>query len=232
MQRLHPNRRKAQLRRTLADDLVLTTVQLERRGLLRAADGLALPRVTYTCRTRVNDAGSDLELTFIGKDTASLRAAPRELMHLAGLAEARSRLTLTPGEQWRHVSLSGRTREQHPDAEIVQTLDLTHASDAAVEFDAGYDLKRVERKLCAFAEHGYSRLLWATTIHSRVRAVINLAQRLQAGGKLPHVTRVETYYVNFWRTRNPYDGRPRCHKPFTLHQSYGAAAGSAGRSSG
>ena len=93
----------------LADDLVLTTTQLDRRGLLEAADWLALPRVTYTCRTRVNDAESDVDLTFVGKDLASLRAAPRELMHLAGLAEARGRLTLVAGERWRHVSLAGRT---------------------------------------------------------------------------------------------------------------------------
>ena len=68
-------------------DRVLTTVQLERQNLLMAANALGLPRVTYTCRTRVTQ-NSNISLTFVALEERLLERCQRELMHDAGLAEA------------------------------------------------------------------------------------------------------------------------------------------------
>lgn len=208
---VHAARQKALLRRALAVDGVLTTAQLKRRGWLQAADRLGLPRVVYTCRTRVNQPESDMWLTFVGRDKEVLSQAPRELMHLAGLAEARSLVELAAGEEWRHVTLAGNVRMQLPDAEVVSPVKF---QDAAVEFDAGYDRARRLKKLHGFAVGGYSRIFWMTSIHNRVKQVAQEAWMLHRRGDLPHVVGGEVVFVNFWSARDPYTGRPRCHKPF------------------
>lgn len=221
---LHPATQKAQLRSLLTTDLVVTSAQLQRWGLLRAAEWLALPRVTHTCRTRITQSDSDTDLTFVALDSEHLTRSPRDLMHLCGLAEARRHHQVAPGEVWQHVSLKGRTRGHQPDAEIVQHLDLARRSDWAVEFDTGYATARIAKKLEAAAQAGYTRLLWATTIHRRVQTVMRQATELQRQGRLPEVVWIETRFVNLWSPENPYGPRPRCHKAFILTRSFPAAA--------
>lgn len=220
--------RRAQLRAALAIDGVLTNAQLTRRGWLKEADALALPRVTFTCRVRVTDSESGRDLTFVALEPEKLQQAPRELMHLAGLGEARARLTLAEGEVWRHLTARGAgglgLAQQWPDAEIVQSLDASRRSDWAVEFDAGYSRRRIREKVIAAGEAGFTRLYWATSIHARTRSVLREIIMLQAQGKLPQVVRAETRYVNFWSVREPYEGRPRCHKAAGLGQVFMAAA--------
>jgi len=225
MERRHPNRKKAELRLLLAVDQVVTTAQLERWGLLNAATWLDLPRVTRTCRTRVTQSESDLDLTFVALEPAVLAQAPRELMHLCGLAEARRGRVLLPGERWQHVHLKGRRKAHQPDAEIVQLLDPARRSDWSVELDTGYAVGRIAQKMEAACEAGYTRILWATTIHGRTRSVLDQATRLQRQGHLPDLVRIETQFVNFWSSGDPYLDRPRCHKPVALSRAFTAAGG-------
>ncbi|GAA5514946.1 hypothetical protein Dcar01_03710 [Deinococcus carri] len=225
MTSLHPAQRKALLRHTLAIDRVLTTAQLTRRGLLETAEWLELPRVTRTCRTRVTQSESDTDLTFVALRAEDLDCPSRDLMHLAGLAEARHRITLAEGEVWRHVSLQGRVKRHQAHAEILQTLDPSRRSDWAVEYDAGYSWGRITDKLVAADEGGYLKVYWATSIHARTLTVMTLAQQLQQAGRLPHLTQVETRFVDFWTPREPYVGRPRCHKPTALTHVFPARAG-------
>lgn len=224
MTSLHPAQRKALLRQTLTTDRVLTTAQLSRRGLLEAAGWMDLPSVTRTCRTRVTQSESDTDLTFVALSPEDLEHPSRDLMHLVGLAEARHRLPLARGEVWLHVSLQGRVKRHQADAEILQTLDPSRRSDWAVEYDAGYSRKRVADKLVAADEGGYIKVYWATSIHARTRTVMEMAQQLQRAGKLPHLRQVETRFVDFWSLREPYVGRPRCHKPTALTHVFPAAA--------
>ena len=77
------------LRTMMQADRVLTTVQLERRGLLGVADGLDLPRVTLTCRTRVTQPHSRVNLTFVAFEEGLLARPLHVLMHDVGLAEGR-----------------------------------------------------------------------------------------------------------------------------------------------
>jgi hypothetical protein len=222
MKPMHPAQLKALLRRTLTTDIVLTTAQLERRGLREAAQWLALPSLTLTCRTRVTQSESTTDLTFVALTLTALDQTPRDLMHLAGLAEARSLKTLAEGEVWRHIVLKGRIKHHQADAEIVQALDSSRRSDWAVEFDAGYSRARTVRKLIAAAQVGYTKLYWATSIHDRARSVMALAAQLQHQGRLPYVSQIETRFVNFWSASEPYLGRPRCHKPLELFRTFSA----------
>lgn len=224
MSTLHPSQAKAELRQLLTTDLVLTTAQLERWGLLRAATWLELPTVTMTCRTRVTQSESDTDLTFVALEAEHLDQAPRELMHLCGLAEARRGRVLAAGEEWRHVRLAGRSKGHQPDAEVVQLLDGTRRSDCAVEFDAGYSTKRISQKLEAATNAGYSRILWATSIHRRAETVMDQATRLHRQGRLVDLRLVETQFVDFWSPHDPYTNRPRCYKPMRLTQAFSAAA--------
>lgn len=214
----HPARQKALLRQMLAVDRVVTTAQLQRHGLLGVADRLELPQVTYACRTRINQPTSEVNLTFVAWASDVLSGTPSELMHLAGLAEARQRLgPLASGSEWRHISLAGNLRTQLPDAEIVHSLP---GLDGAVEFDAGYDTKKRVQKLKSFVRNGYTRLYWMTTIHGRVSKVMHEMQQLEKQGLLPHVLDAEVVFVNFWSVRDPYVNRPRCHKPFRLRTEF------------
>jgi hypothetical protein len=223
MTAVHPMTQKANLRRMLELDRVLTTAQLERRGLLQAADWLKLPRITYTCRTRVTQPDSGVDLTFVALDEEWLRNTPRELMHWAALGEARAgvlRLGFLDSYQWQHVELSGGRRTHLPDAELIGRADFNHNdcsvkfdNDSSVEFDAGYSPAKVERKMEAAAEAGYRLLIWATSIHSRTVTVSDQARRLHNLGLLPGVDGVIVLFVDFWSVKDPYMDRPRCHKP-------------------
>lgn len=138
MTSVHPATAKAQLRATLSIDRVLTTVQLERRGLLKAAEWLGLPQACRTCRTRTTQSHSDTDLTFVSLHHNVLTRPARDLMHDAGLAEARHRVrkALKPEEVWQHIDIAGRQRTHLPDAEILDP-DRDRRRDFAVEFDAG-----------------------------------------------------------------------------------------------
>lgn len=216
----HPATQKAELRALLAVDSVVTAAQLQRWGLAQAAQWLELPRVTLTCRTRVTQSESTTDLTFVARSADQLARAPRELMHLSGLAETRRGRVLEPGQVWQHVNLKGRAKIHQPDAEIVQLLDVARRSDWSVELDTGYSPQRIAQKLEAATTAGYSRILWATTVHRRTQTVLDQASWLQRKGKLPDLTQIETQFVDFWSANDPYVNRPRCHKPMRLSRTF------------
>lgn len=214
---------KAELRRALSTDRTLTTVQLQRRGLLHAAVGL--PEVTYTCRTRVTQSDSGTDLTFVALTQETLARPPRELMHDAGTAEARHvlRRELPAGATWQPTVAAGRARLRLPDAEVLHGPDARQ--DWWVEFDAGYAPHEVDAKLEAAARAGYTRLVWATSIHARTRTVPEQATTLHRLHLLPGVLEVTTVFVDFWSWREPYTGRSRCHKPMRTDLTFEGTAG-------
>ena len=215
-------------------DRVLTTVQLERRGLLQVADWLELPRVTYTCRTRVTQSDSGVDLTFVAEDEAWLRNSPRELMHWAGLGEGRSQLGRVGldlyAHRWQHVDLGGRLRSPLPDAELIGPAGQTDR-DGAAEYDSGYSPSKVALKMEAAAMAGYRLLIWATSIHSRTITLPEQARELHRLDLLPGLAGVIVLFVDFWSPGTPYDDRPRCHKPMHAVVRFTGAA-SAGRAGG
>lgn len=223
----------ATLRKMLQVDRVLTTVQLERRGLLEAADSLGLPRVTYTCRTRVTQSDSGVDLTFVAVDEVWLRSSPRDLMHWAGLGEGRSqlgrvRLDLT-AHLWQHLNPKGRPRGPLLDVELIRPGGVTDR-DGGAEFDAGYSPAKVALKMEAAAIAGYRLLIWATSTHSRTITIPEQARELHRLGLLPDVVGVIVLFVDFWSQGSPYDDRSRCHKPMhaVVRFTPAASAGKAG----
>ncbi|WP_216325965.1 hypothetical protein [Deinococcus aestuarii] len=219
----HPAIQKAKLRAALALDRTLTTVQLERRGLLQAATWLGLPQVTLTCRTRTTQPHSDTDLSFVALDARWLSRPPRDLMHDAGLGEARHRIEqrgdMPPRAVWQHVTLAGRQRVHLPDAEVL----IPHPQrqmDWAVEFDAGYSPQRIERKLEAAASAGYRWMFWATSVHDRTTRVLGQAEDLHHLGRLPGLAGITTIFVDFWSLRDPYVGRRRCLKQMSIEYSF------------
>lgn len=210
---VHPARQKAGLRRLLAVDQVVTTAQLRRWGLSEAAGWLGLPEVTFTCRTRVTQSESGVDLTFVSLDAETLNLAPRDLLHLAGAAEVRRRLVLGEGESWRHIVTAGRERGSWPDAEIVCPWGERRGVDWGVEVDLGYAPARIREKLRAAALAGYGGLIWGTSIHERTATLPSKIMEWFASGDLPGVQGVLVLFIDVWSERDPYSGRPRCHKP-------------------
>lgn len=211
------DRRKNQLRRALALDRTLTTVQIERRGLLGAAEALDLPSVPLTCRTRVTQPHSNVNLTFVALDPAILKRTERELMHYAGIAEARERSDLTGGV-WRHVSIKGKTRLHLPDAEYI-VHDGRTSSDWAIEFDAGYGFEKVRDKLRAAEQSGYRQFLWSTTVRARPGKFGDFLQELESKEPFETLRRVDVTFVDFWtNTDRTYTQSRRNHK--VLSQTY------------
>ena len=227
----HPAQSKAQLRELLRVCRVVTVHQLRRLDLEQAATWLDLPRVTYTCRTRVTQGHSAADLTFAALDPQTLSAPPRDLMHWAGTAEAylwyRSSCSAgripeaEPGERWTLVDLAGRERGHLPDATILR--GPSRRDDAAVEYDTGYVREHQVAKLHTFAAHGYAHIIWATTVHGRVRTLCDLITAEQAAGRLPNLRRADVLYACIWRD-DPYPHRPRCHKANWLSQRFEVAA--------
>lgn len=223
----HPATQKAKLRATLAIDRTLTTVQLERRGLLRAARWLGLPEVTRTCRTRTTQPHSDTNLTFVALDARWLSRPSRDLMHDAGLGEARHRVLpdgIPPQAVWQHVTLAGRQRVHLPDAEML----IAHPQqrrDWAVEFDAGYSPQRIEQKLEAAACAGYRWMIWATSVHDRTLRVREQADDLHYRGRLPGLAGLTTVFVNFWSPQDPYVRRRRCFKQMSIEHGFRVEGG-------
>lgn len=225
-QGVHPARLKAQLRAMLAIDRTLTTVQLERRGLLKATEWLDLPQICRTCRTRTTQSHSTVDLTFVALNPRTLARSARDLMHDAGLAEARHRVHhgLHPNAIWQHVDVAGRKRTHLPDAEVLN-LHSRRLQDFAVEFDAGYAPARVEQKLKAAAEAGYSLIIWATSIHARTSTVAAQARKLHGLGQLLGVDDVVTLFVDFWTLGDPYARRTRCYKKTLVKVRFKEQAG-------
>lgn len=216
MPSIHPATQRVRLQQILRIDRTVTTVQLGRWDLLQAAERLGLPQVIYSCRTRITQSDSTVNLTFVALDDVTLDRAPRDLMHDAGLAEARAHHVLESGAHWRHVTLRGRARLHLPDAEIIGP-DLEHTRDWAVEFDAGYSRKVIREKVQAMCAQGYTRLLWASSIHDRTRSVQALVRALWVAGDAPGLEIVETRFCDFWTADcDPYRHRPRNAK--ALHQ--------------
>jgi hypothetical protein len=210
----------AQLRELLHTTRVLTTVQLGRLGLQAAATRLQLPEVTRTCRTRVTQQDSTVDLTFVALTPAVLNRAYRDLMHDAGVAEAYLRLQPPHPSRWRLLQSGGLGREHRPDAEYL-TDPADHRHDHAIEFDAGYAPRKIEEKLRAMVQQGYTRLTWATSVHGRVDRVMSVIVRLQARGELPGLLLAQTLFVEFWARSSPYSGRPRCRKSDRLVRQFG-----------
>ncbi|WP_161882798.1 hypothetical protein [Deinococcus alpinitundrae] len=222
----HPATQKAELRRMLRTDRVLTTAQLERRGLGAAAAWLDLPRIRLTCRTRVTQSDSATDLTFVALEPAWLKQPPRELMHWAGLAEVRPRLEASwarrSPRRMIHLDPAGRQRSHLPDAEA---LDPEGGDDYAVEFDAGYAPTRIAKKMEAAAAAGYRVLYWATSIHARTTTVAALARDLHGRGRLEGMSGVIVTFTDFWSPHDPYSDRPRCHKATHARVAFTGEAG-------
>lgn len=210
----HPAKTKAELRRLLTTCRVVTIHQLRRLELEQAAEWLQLPRATYSCRTRATQQESTRKLEFVALEEEVLRHAPRDLMHWAGTAEAYIWHRYGSGwetgaPQWSLVELSGRSRDRLPDAEILRRPGRRW--DSVVEFDAGYAPTKARLKARAFADQGYSHLLWATTVQGRVKSLAEDFSVLYSLGKLPNIRRVDVIWANIWEDA-PYRARPRCHK--------------------
>ena len=210
-----PSRRNLLLRTSLRKDRVLTTVQLERQGLMAAAEELKLPRVTLTYRTRVTQPHSSIGLTFVALDETFLRRPQHELMHDAGLAEARRQSPALREKTLKHLDLRGQTRGRLPDA-VYLAPSLETALDWAIEFDAGYDRERIEAKLRAADREGYANYLWATTIRARTVQIGEVLRKLHAQEGLRHLEHVEARFVDFWSIRDPYQDSRRTHKRLSV----------------
>ncbi|PNY82745.1 hypothetical protein [Deinococcus koreensis] len=217
---LHPATQRAQLQFLFREVPVVTTVQLHRLGLLRAAGSLTLPERTRDCVTRVTQQRSVTRLSFVALKASTLQRPAQVLQHLAGVAEARLQLgELAPGERFSLIATRGRPSGNQPDAELLLGGPSGY-QDQALEFDAGYPKLRVDEKLRAFAEQGYTGILWATSVHGRVETLFQRMRDLRAAGELPGVERCQVTFVDFWTAhRDPYGHRPRCHKPF-VRSSY------------
>lgn len=207
---LTPSRKKSVLQTRLRTDRVLTTVQLERQGLLAAADALDLPQVTFTCRTRVTQPRSRCKLTYVALEEGLLDRPPHLLMHDAGLAETRARSPELVGGTFKHLDLQGKERGHLPDA-VYLAPHLQTAQDWAIEFDAGYDPETIEDKLRGADRQGYARYLWATTIRARTAQIGKLLRKMHAIDPFSHLQHVEARFVDFW-SPDPYQTSPRMHK--------------------
>lgn len=207
---LTPSRKKSVLQTRLRTDRVLTTIQLERQGLLAAADALDLPQVIYTCRTRVTQPRSRCSLTFVALEAGLLDRPSHLLMHDVGLAEARARSPELVGGKFKHLDLKGKEKGHLPDA-VYLAPRLQTALDWAIEFDAGYDPETIEDKLRGADRQGYAKYLWATTIRARTAQIGKLLRNMHTIEPFAHLQHVEAKFVDFWSPA-PYQTSPRMHK--------------------
>ncbi|MCD0155877.1 MULTISPECIES: hypothetical protein [unclassified Deinococcus] len=205
---------RAQVRELFRVHRVVTSAQLERRGLLRAADSLDLPRVTLEVRTQATQPTSQRELTFVAAEERWLEdQSSRNLLHHALLAETAERLApLVPAAPtWKYLDLGDRLSGVRPDAELWWS-DQPRDQDYAVEADAGYGRERREQKLTGAATLGYRHLVWSTSIQGRVATIVQEAATLAEQGQLPGLAGVSAVYVNVHSTGRPYDLSRRNHK--------------------
>ncbi|WP_139322778.1 hypothetical protein [Deinococcus marmoris] len=207
MTKIHHARLRADLKRDMAIDRVLTTVQLERRGLLKTAEQMGLTLVERTCRTRVNQPGSLTDLTFVLDRPELAGESSAALMHWAGLAEHRFRtkkIMSEKGADWRLLDLKGRGQHHLPDA----ALRFKDGHEWAVELDTGYPPATIKAKLRAASATGYTDVMWTTTTRSRVVSLRKTVTTLDSEGLLPGLNSVMVFYVDFWCLDQKYGLRP------------------------
>ena len=217
----HHTQAKQRLRQLLqTGGRVATTATLTKRGLLSAANALGLPRTELDVRTRVTQSDSTVRLMFVALEEELLHQSARELMHAAAMTEALAQYPhlIPSGYTW--VLTTGGTGQGHrPDAELLSSGLNSYGEDIAVEFDAGYPPKVIDAKLRAYAEQGYSEIIWMTSIHGRVGSVLDRAADLEEAGQLPGIRNVTTVWSDFWTADSRYQRRPRCRKKYlaSLH---------------
>lgn len=176
---------RKRLTSTLGTDLVLTTAQLDRRGLLGAAEVLGLPIVTLSLRTLVTVPSSERQLEFVALDAVTLENhSPEKLMELAILGEARAILNKS-GARFRRIT-SGRGGLM-PDAVLVNG-PVGAGLDGAVEVDTGYAEDKVLDKAEGFAHPpaiprvdshlGFAESLWVVTSLVRARNLQTLFESI------------------------------------------------------
>lgn len=217
---MHPAKQKAQLRKVFETHRVVTTVSLERRGLLQAAEWLDYPRLDLDVRPQAHQASSLTTMTFVARDEEWLRQAPRDVLHHAFLAEGAFRLAKhmeATQMRFEYLDLKGRSGVW-PDAQLVSPRGREH--DASVEVDTGYPPKRCDAKLIAAAEGGFGTIVWLTSVHGRVKKIDARIKQLQAAGELGRVKQASVAYVDVHRTR-PYAPRRRLHKVSSLNVVFG-----------
>jgi hypothetical protein len=200
----------ALVQQVLAANRVVTVEQLMRWQLLEAASALQLPCVERTVRTQVTQE-MVRTLQFVSSHVSWLERSDRELKHWAALGEVWWTWSPTTYGAGRWTVLDGRGRmgRRMPDARVRKVM----LEPCAVEIDCGYSTAQIERKLLGFGAAGYRRLVWATTVHGRVRRVATLIDALWRAGDLEDLLMYHVQYCNFWSSTDPYNNRPRCHKP-------------------
>ena len=223
---LHPAQQKAKLRRLIGTHGVYTTVQLERLGLLRAAEWLGLRQVTHTRRTSIVQVSSERDLTFVLGEQVNAQLPGRELMHKAGVAEAYLRLEFRDDLHKRYTprKLTPQERQAMPDAFGVLKFpdpEAPHTLLYLLELDAGYTQSRIRRKLRGFDQlpilrSGEGWLIWATTVHSRVDTLVDLILKEDDRDPFTRLNRVTLLFTDFWTSGDPYVRGPRFHKPMQL----------------
>ncbi|QLG10695.1 hypothetical protein HLB42_07870 [Deinococcus sp. D7000] len=226
---VHPATQKARLRQLLRVDRAVTTVQLERLGLMQAATWLGLKPEWRTCRPRVTQSHYMVDLGFVSLNDLSGQSTST-LMHWAGLAEQRAALGISLKDpfDWHHVDARGVTRRHLPDAAL---RFCDRSDEIAVEFDAGYGWGVIEAKLRGASRAGYAAVVWGSTVRARPAKVAALARKMHAAGELPGLRSVVIHYVNFWSPTLPY--RPRRHSDsldrYTVNFAAARAGGSGAR---
>ena len=170
-----------QLRAALSvDGGVLTSVQVQRLGLERVIGQVASESMLVRPYVRSRRM---VEMTFVGLNEAVVNQAPRDMLHLACLAETRGVLALPPGAM---TVLTPKPRTRTPDGQCV--IDpVGDGPPWGVEIDCGYTTPEVLDKiqkflgLKTFSDGGvipkgtYAGVILSTT--SRVHAQ-NLKERL------------------------------------------------------
>lgn len=187
---------------------MVTAGQLERWGLVEAARRLELLSRVQSVKTQVTQDSSLRDITFVAVDERLLLRPERELKHWSALSEVWWATWLGKHGVWEVLDGRGREGRRMPDAQVSDSwLDPW-----AIEIDCGYGKSQIERKLLGIAEAGFRRVVWATTVHDRVRRMGWLIDDLWREGKLTAVEEYDIRYCNFWSSQDPYQNRPRCFK--------------------
>ena len=133
-----------QLRAALSvDGGILTSVQVERLGLERVISQVASDSTLVRPYVR---SPRMVEMTFVGLSAAVVHQAPRDMLHLACLAETRAVLALPPGAV---TVLTPKPEARTPDGQCV--IDpVGDGPPWALELDCGYTSSRVLDKVQRF----------------------------------------------------------------------------------
>lgn len=152
---------------------VLTDAQLQRRGL--SGDGF--PKLTLTVRP-LSVSTPEVEVSFRALSKERLGHAGVTLAHAAGTAETGVQLGAQPGS-W----LLDRGGHHHrPDAVLTRP-----DGPVAIEFDAGYPMRVVDKKVKAFQE--FRGIVWGTPSELR-------ASRLRA-----YYPELDVRVVDYWSSQ-------------------------------